>query len=68
MTAEELIGHAVAMAGLRFDHTYVTSAAGDRWDSKGRARVVGSSAEDPATLAWPGASPVPTARPGSPMV
>jgi hypothetical protein len=36
--AEELIGHAVAMAGVPFDHTYVTSSAGDRWGCKGRER------------------------------
>ena len=35
---EELIGHAVAMAGLPFDHAYVTSSAGDRWGCKGRER------------------------------
>ncbi len=36
--AEELIGHAVAMADLPFDHTYVASSADDRWDCKGRSR------------------------------
>jgi hypothetical protein len=36
--AEELIGHALAMANLPFDPTYVTSSAGDRWDCKGRSQ------------------------------
>src|SRR5262245_38770350 len=36
--AEELLGHAVAKAGLPFDHTYVTSSVGDRWGCKGRER------------------------------
>jgi hypothetical protein len=33
---EELVGYAIPMRKLAFDHTYVVSSAGDRWGCKGR--------------------------------